>query len=276
MDDFNAIIRLNRPLPLARITSTEAARRLGVGVTAVKRWADAGLLPCTTTAGGHRRFDPLEVQRFRRDAPPGGDPWSRWFDALVERADVHLVLALLFEARAAHGAWHAAAGSLGELLAVIGERWARGDLSVAQEHVASSLLQRALTLAAETLQVPSNARSALLAPAEGDDHTLGLSLAELCLREHGWRAEWLGRPARAIDVGERIRGGHVQMAALSASAFMRDRRALRAQVRVVGSACQRAGIPLVLGGNGRWPDPPAFGVRLERWADFHQFIRRQR
>lgn len=256
------------------LTSADVARLLGVGVTAVKRWADAGLLTCSTTAGGHRRFDVRHVERFRPRATTVADPWQPWFEALVDGADVHRVLALLFDARADHGSWYRVADSLGGLLAAIGDRWARGEISVAQEHVASSLLQRGLLLAAETQRVAPAAKCALLAPAEGDDHTLGLSLGEICLREQGWRTEWLGRPSRAIDVAERI-GGQVDLVALSASAYMRDRRALRAQLRIVGSACRRAGIPLVLGGRGRWPDPPAFGTRLEGWTDFHQFIRRR-
>lgn len=258
------------------MTSAAVARMLGVGVTAVKRWADAGLLPCIQTPGGHRRFDAAEVRRFHSAPRPDTDPWRRWFDVLVDQADVHLVLALLFELRAEHGAWYRAADRLGVLLSEIGERWSRGDITVAQEHVASSLLQRALTLVSETLPVLPGVPPALLAPAEGDDHTLGLSLAELCLREQGWRTEWLGRPARSIDIVDRVRGRSVRLVALSASSFMRDRRALRAQVRVVGSVCQREGIPLVLGGSGHWPAPTAFGIRMQGWSDFHRFLRRHR
>ena len=144
---------------------------------------------------------------------------------------------------------------------------------VAQEHVASATLARALALAAETLPVAATTNRCLLATAEGDDHTLGLSLAEICLRECGWRAEWAGNRTRPSDICERVAAGNVKMVALSASAAMSDRRVLRTQVRVVGSACQRAAIPLVLGGTGEWPDPPAFGTRLRSWSEFHALIR---
>ena len=261
-------------MPELLLSSSAVAQQLGVGVSAVKRWADAGVLPCVKTAGGHRRFVARDVERFRGDAARTLEPWAPWLEALVERGDVNASLALLFGERAARGSWHAVAEHLGQLLVTVGERWAEGELTVAQEHLATAALQRSLAVVSETLTVPRDAPSCALASAEGDPHTVGLSLAELCLREQGWRAEWLGSSTRAIDVVERVRAG-VHMAALSASSLTSDRRALRTQVRVVGTACQRAGIPLILGGTGRWPDPPPFGVRLTRWADFHRRLRQR-
>ena len=45
----------------------------------------------------------------------------------------------------------------------------------------------------DALPVGERGPVCLLACAEGDDHTLGLSLAELCLREAGWATLWAGR-----------------------------------------------------------------------------------
>jgi hypothetical protein len=67
--------------------------------------------------------------------------------------------------------------------------------------------------------------------------------------------------------------GVERMVALSASAVMQDRRRLRRQVADVGRCCQRAGIPLILGGAGAWPDPPDFGQRVRRWDDFNAALR---
>ena len=258
------------------MTSAAAARALGVGVSAVKRWAESGDLPCVKTAGGHRRFRREDVERRLRGArAASAGPWDQWLAVLTSGADVHGVLALLFGERAVRGSWHEVADHLGGLLITIGDRWATGRLTVAQEHVASAALQRALTLAAETIPVASDARCCLLAPAEGDEHLIGLALAELCLREHGWRALWMGPHTRAADICERVRLG-VEMVALSASALTRERRQLRSLVRVVGAACQRTGTPLILGGAGGWPDPPPFGVRLHRWDEFKTMMRGER
>jgi excisionase family DNA binding protein len=39
------------------LTPGQAAAMLQVSRQTVSRWADAGLLPCIVTLGGHRRFD---------------------------------------------------------------------------------------------------------------------------------------------------------------------------------------------------------------------------
>ena len=49
------------------MTTRAVADLLGVGVSSVKRWTDEGKLTCVRTAGGHRRFETTEVDRFRRE-----------------------------------------------------------------------------------------------------------------------------------------------------------------------------------------------------------------
>lgn len=254
--------------PTALLTSTQAARQLGVGVTAIKRWTDAGTLACVKTPGGHRRFRARDVAALGRAERAQGETFDEWIDALTNRADIHAVLALLFAERARRGAWSAVATHLGDLLETIGTRWETGTLTVAEEHVASGVLERALVLAAETMVVPVDARRCVLASVEGDEHTLALSLADLCARERGWRSEWLGGRTRTRDLCERLQIGGVQLVGLSASSLMQDRRVLRSHVRMVGAVCQRRGMRLVLGGNGRWPDPPEFGLRVRDWQAF--------
>jgi photoactive yellow protein len=62
------------------LSSTAAAKVLGVAPSTVKRWADDGLLTCVKTAGGHRRFSLVEVQRFHVHREGA----STWFELLPE------------------------------------------------------------------------------------------------------------------------------------------------------------------------------------------------
>ncbi len=56
------------------LTPGQAAGMLGVSPKTVSRWADAGLLPCIVTLGGHRRFDPAVIQEVAEQMGLGG--WS--------------------------------------------------------------------------------------------------------------------------------------------------------------------------------------------------------
>lgn len=47
------------------LTATKVSLILGVSAYTVTRWADAKLLSCMKTAGGHRRFRLSDVERFR-------------------------------------------------------------------------------------------------------------------------------------------------------------------------------------------------------------------
>ena len=44
----------------------QAARRLGVSPVTVRRWTSTGFLPCTRTAGGHRRIDEHDIDDLSR------------------------------------------------------------------------------------------------------------------------------------------------------------------------------------------------------------------
>ena len=44
----------------------QAARRLGVSPVTIRRWTATGFLPCTRTAGGHRRIDDHDIDDLSR------------------------------------------------------------------------------------------------------------------------------------------------------------------------------------------------------------------
>jgi excisionase family DNA binding protein len=254
------------------LTSAEAAALANVGPTAIKRWADAGILPCIRTAGGHRRFRREDVQRLMRSGvPASSDQWNEWIDVLVSRSDPHEIQGRLLEERARRGSWHGAADALGGLLVAIGERWRAGRLTVVEEHLASAGLERALAAVAAGIAVSPGAPRCLLAPAEGEEHTLGLSLVEVCVREAGWKAEWTGRRTRTGDVIERLHRSGIHMVAVSAASSATDTGALGRAAEQLGHACSRAGVSLVLGGQGSWPETPAYGVRLHSVLAFYDY-----
>ena len=73
----------------------------------------------------------------------------------------------------------------------LGERWERGEVSVAQEHFASFVLRGRLLALARGWDRGAGPR-AVLACAPGEQHELGLILFGLELRAQGWRITFLG------------------------------------------------------------------------------------
>ncbi len=259
----------------ATLTTTEAAGVAAVAPSTIKRWADQGILPFSRTAGGHRRFERLAVERLLRGQPASdssGDPVATaWVRCLVDGRR-HVVDGRLLEARGRLGSWCRVADELAAALGEMGRQWECDRLTIAEEHVASDALARALARMGDALPIRLDGPRCLLACAGEDEHTLGLSLAELCLRELGWTPLWLGRHTPLAEVLRLVRGGQVAMLTLSASALLADGQALRAIVEELGTACKERGVGMVLGGAGAWPAQPSHGVRLTSFAAFHEHL----
>jgi len=132
----------------------------------------------------------------------------------------------------------------------VGERWERGEATIAQEHFASSFLEGwLLTMARGWGQ--SGGRRALLACMRGERHVLGLISFGLALHDLGWRITYLGAdtPLDAIAcAAEAVDADVVVVAATLPAALtgaLDDLRALadRHPLAIGGSAAVGAGEP---------------------------------
>lgn len=258
------------------LTSTEAADLLGTSPTSVKRWADEGILRCVRTAGKHRRFTRTDLEAFRRDrmgAPPEEPASSTgWLEDLLDVRPYRLE-ARLFEMRSRHGSWRAVCDAMGDVLKELGDAWARGDISVIEEHLASERLARAIARVSETLPLSPNAPRALLLTLEGEEHTLGLSLVELALRELGWMPIWSGRRTPLQGLGEHLDTQRVELLAVSSSIVASDADGMARAADELAKICRPRGVALILGGGGAWPDPPSYGTRLDGFTELERVAR---
>lgn len=97
----------------------------------------------------------------------------------------------------------------------LGERWERGDASIAQEHFASAVLRgRLLGLArgwGRGVGPP-----VVLACAPGEQHDLGLIAFGLALRGRGWRVVYLGADTPLASVADAARAAAAGFAVVSA------------------------------------------------------------
>lgn len=201
---------------------------------------------------------------------------TRWLELLRGDSTALSVHAALVTERARLGSWTRVGDALGEVLRRIGDEWAAGRMEVLDEHLASERLRRGLAMCAELMPVAPGSSRCVLATAVGDDHTLGLALAELCLREHGWQPLVFGR-ATPLEELVRFVGTAMtsaDMVALSASQASQDALALTEQARRMGEACRARGLRLVLGGAGAWPEALEYGRRVHRLAELGDELQR--
>jgi excisionase family DNA binding protein len=259
--------------PGTLLTSTEVARRLGVTAATVKRWADTGVLECARTAGRHRRFDPVVVERFQREHGAAGATAARFVDRMLEETEPIALQADLLRERARLGAWWRVAEWLGPEIDELGVRWETGRIGIVEEHLASDRLARAIARCAEALPPRPDAPRMLLAAADGEDHLLGLALVDLCAREEGWRSLWSGRVTPVPEVIRQVEERGVDAVALSASVAAVPKR-LAEEAAAVGAACERAGVHLVAGGKGPWPDPLPYGQLVRSFEGLRRWMQR--
>ena len=276
-----------------RLTSREAARLLGVSEASVKRWADSGLLPSEKTAGGHRRFRPedlaaarragpdaVEVPLLRRRAalpPPEAQEPSlapvreaalaeETFRALVDGHDEELSAVLVNLHLHGHSVGRIADGFLCVAMRRVGDLWHAGELSVAQEHVAT----RTAIVALQTLQasLPGAAQDertrALCCSVEDDFHELPLRVAALTLEAAGLAVFNLGTSMPFSALAEAVHRFRPELVCVSSTVLLRLDRAAY-EYADFGKAARRAGAAVVLGGAGFREE----GVRRRLPADLH-------
>ncbi|MCS6801342.1 MAG: cobalamin-dependent protein [Chloroflexota bacterium] len=198
----------------------EAVERLraefpDVSISSLRFLEREGLLGPRRTAGGHRLFSEEDLERVRlikrqqqqhrslaeirellarRDRL--GTPAEladRFVDAIAAR-DVRRAYDLIDEAgRVGVSMRTICLEILTPALVKIGDLWARGELDVAHEHLASAVVRDLLSaLRAYQLPVRPNGRVAVAACAAHERHELGLRMVAALLEQEGWTVHFLG------------------------------------------------------------------------------------
>jgi DNA-binding transcriptional MerR regulator len=208
----------------------ELSRRSGVSPELLRAWERRyGLLQPTRSAGGLRLYSPDDLARVQAMQHHLADGFAAAEAAVLasrtaESNDESIATpAAMDELAAALASFddadaHAVFDDLLARLSIdtllrdvivpylheLGERWEREEVSIAQEHFASTVLRgRLLGLARGWGK--GIGPVAVLACAPGEQHDLGLIAFGLALRARGWRIVYLGTDTPITSVADAAR-----------------------------------------------------------------------
>ncbi len=201
------------------LSTADVARLFNVTETTVKRWADEGELKCQKTPGGHRKFDMKHVIEFSTShnfEPVGAleleteeaeahriqlAVLNREFGALADYyvhkaltpddTDLYYFLSYLYQHHIQ--LWELYDLVLSPGMREIGARWARGEISVSKEHMASyETLDALAKLQSEIMMKPRVPLTVVCACIDDEYHEIGLRCAANIFESEGWRVHYLG------------------------------------------------------------------------------------
>ena len=169
--------------------------------------------------------------------------------SLLADGDDELAAWVLRHAIAERGRASVFDGLLRDAMRLVGERWETGRWTVAEEHLASQTLLRAL----ERIRPAEGPESrvgplAVLAGVAGERHSLGLACLEQVLRDQAWSVANLGPDVPPEDLARFLVRNHPALLALSASLPEREP-AVREAVAAARAARADASLVIMLGGS---------------------------
>lgn len=244
-----------------------------VSEATIKRWADAGHLQFSRTLGGHRRFALGEVVKFQTErglgvtaktsvAATSGGPHERVglnHDAAATEEFLETTTggqegaatAVLLEAylngvpvvnildETITGAMHR-----------VGKLWHGGEMSVADEHLATQTARRAIEgLRAAVNRKNPRAPTAVCCATESEFHEVSVLCAQVLLESEGWNVKNLGAHTPFFALTDAVEKHHPQLICVSSTTHGEFDRSAR-EYQQFHAAARGCGARVVLGGAG--------------------------
>lgn len=227
-----------------------------------------GLVVPERTQGGHRLFRQSDIARIRTIKHLQDERFT--LEEIAERLgtnngapeidlDAFLTLALAGDAAAAT---HQIADALdfgltpqalfedtlAPALREVGDRWAAGDITVAQEHIASEVIRDLVAvIGAPRADAHGDAPEIVAAAVAGERHIIGLQMISSLLRLRGYRVHFLGADVDPEFLADAVLRHDPEVVLLSAT--IDDHLAATEQaITTVRHAGQRMPPAIVVGG----------------------------
>ncbi|MGD2154788.1 MAG: MerR family transcriptional regulator [Gemmatimonadales bacterium] len=159
---------------------------------------------------------------------------ARELEAVLGRAMVTLSAAAFVERVAA------------PFLRRVGELWSHGEVSPANEHLASAVMLRVIGRVIEAAEPSSSALSLVLATPAHELHEFGALFAAATAAAEGWRVTYLGRDLPASDIAAAARETSADAVGLSI-VYAPDRAVVESELRELRKQLA-VNAPLLVGG----------------------------
>lgn len=219
------------------LSPKQVAQALRVSESSVKRWCDKGSIATTYTEGGHRRIRLSDLAGFVRErsltildfGPIGFQSDYQEINSLEaaqklfceyllagdERKCAQIVLQLFFEKKPLS---HICDQVIARTFHEVGELWACGEAEIYQERRGCRIAHRILgRMIGAVPEPPASNPTAIGCTAEGDNYSLGSTMAELILSEVGWQAHALGENLPLTSLSSAISKHSPQLVWMSCS-----------------------------------------------------------
>ncbi|MEV0157251.1 cobalamin-dependent protein [Micromonospora sp. NPDC050686] len=181
-----------------------------------------------------------------------GHAFSRYLDCLAEADEYAAIEVALGLLDAGVPAERVLLDLVAPAQVEVGERWARNEWSVAQEHAATHISERVVAAIAGRANPRPTRGRVVVACMDGEWHALPPRLVAEVLRLRGWQVTFLGASVPVAHLVSYLHRHDAHAVALACALPMRLPHAHR-----MIEACRRSDVPVVVGGrgfgeDGRW------------------------
>lgn len=250
------------------LKTKDIAKILGVSEATIKNWSREGLLKFHKTIGGHRRFPIEEVIKFIKEnkiTDLAGfsnadvntltyiifedyeELSKQLLDYMLKRSQKeveNLIKIILFS----FGIVKAFDLIISKSLFELGMLWEKGEISVDQEHIASSkVIESIINL--KNLFEPKRKRKIkfIITSLEGDIHEIPLRIIDFILTYEGYDVIYVGANTPYSDIIKAIEREKPKFLIISA-VYITDKKKFEKSINILDKNCKEINCILFIGG----------------------------
>lgn len=250
------------------LKTKELAKILGVSEATIKNWSREGLLKFHKTIGGHRRFPIEEILKFIKE--------NKITDlAGFSNADVNTLTYIIFEDYEqlskqlldymlnrsqkevenlikiilfSFGVIEAFDLIISKSLFELGILWEKGEISVDQEHIASSKVIESIINLKNLFSFKKKKKiKFMITSLEGDIHEIPLRIIDFILNYEGYDVVYIGSNTPYSDIIKAIEREKPKFLIISA-VYVVDNKKFEKSINILDESCNKINCILFLGG----------------------------